>query len=74
MSEDDVPPGLTEADRWGGRVMKRLEDGWCSALDRDTMLCTIYERRPTICREYEVGGTDCLSERSHLGVAAVWRK
>jgi uncharacterized protein len=74
MSEDDVPPDLTGADRWGGRVMKRLDDGWCAALDRDTMLCTIYQYRPTICRDYEVGGTDCLSERLHLGVAVVWRK
>ena len=62
--EDDVPFELTEVDRWGGRVMARLDDGWCAALDRDTMLCGIYERRPTVCRDYRVGGSDCIAERS----------
>ena len=64
MSEDDVPHALIHIDRWGGHVMARLDDGWCAALDRDTMLCGIYERRPAICREYELGGSDCLLERS----------
>ncbi|HYH43298.1 MAG TPA: YkgJ family cysteine cluster protein [Burkholderiales bacterium] len=64
MGDDDVPTRLTEVDRWGGSVMARLEDGWCAALDRDTMLCTIYESRPGVCREYEMGGSDCLTERA----------
>jgi uncharacterized protein len=46
--------------------MARLADGWCAALDRDTLLCRIYERRPAICRDYELGGNDCLSERATL--------
>jgi hypothetical protein len=66
MSEDTVPLHLTEEDRWGGRVMARLDDGWCAALERDTMLCGIYENRPTICRDYELGGGDCSAERSNL--------
>jgi Fe-S-cluster containining protein len=69
MSEDDVPLRLTEEDRWGGRVMARLDDGWCAALERDTMLCGIYERRPTICRDYPVGGSDCIAQRSDLVVS-----
>ena len=64
MGEDDVPLELTEADRWGGQIMARLDDGWCAALDRDTMLCRIYERRPTVCREFQMGGSDCIAERS----------
>jgi len=44
--------------------MARLEDGWCSALDRNTMLCMIYEKRPWICREFEMGGYECISLRS----------
>ena len=64
MGEDDVPRHLTEEDRWGAAVMARLDDGWCAALDRLTMLCTIYERRPAICRDYELGGSDCIAERS----------
>ena len=74
MGEDDVPLSLVENDRWGGQVMKRLADGWCAALDRDTMLCRIYEQRPTLCRDYQLGGTDCLSEREQLGAVIQRRK
>lgn len=63
MGEDDVPPHMTQRDAWGGEVMARLDDGWCIALDRDTMLCGIYARRPGVCREYETGGSDCITER-----------
>ena len=41
-------------------VMRRLEDGWCAALDRNTMMCRIYEVRPLICREFEMGEPDCV--------------
>ena len=64
MGEDDVPPELTEPDRWGGRIMARLKDGWCAALDRDTMRCRIYERRPAVCREFRLGESECIAERS----------
>ncbi len=64
MGDDDVPQRFITADAWGGSVMDRSEDGWCAALDRDTMLCTIYERRPGICRDFEMGGRDCITERS----------
>jgi len=64
MGEDDVPLEYTEIDRWGGRIMTRLDDGWCAALDRETMLCRVYDRRPTVCRDYEVGETDCIAERA----------
>jgi len=63
MSEDDIPRHLTEQDRWGGQIMARLPDGWCAALERGTMLCGIYERRPTICRDFEMGGSECREER-----------
>lgn len=66
MGEDDIPVALTQQDRWGGWVMARLDDGWCAALERSTMLCTIYERRPTICRDYQAGDSDCLEERLQL--------
>ncbi len=68
MGEDGIPEELTTQDQWGGWVMLRLDDGWCAALDRATMLCTIYERRPIICREYQAGDSDCLSERRQLVV------
>ncbi len=43
--------------------MDRRADGWCAALDRDTLRCRIYEQRPLICREFVMGGPDCLAER-----------
>ena len=74
MGDDDVPQALTEDDPWGGTVMRRLEDGWCAALDRNTMRCTIYGRRPFLCREYPEGGDDCLVERSkYFGLASLPR-
>ena len=73
MGEDDVPPEWTETDPWGGQVMARLADGWCAALERDTLRCGIYERRPGICRDFPVGGSDCIAERSNL-VAEILRR
>lgn len=67
MGDDDIPLHLTEQDRWGGLVMARLADGWCAALDRNTMLCTIYKRRPVICHDYQVGDSDCIEQRLQLG-------
>ena len=63
ISDTGVPDRYIEVDRWGGMRMARLEDGWCSALDRNTMLCQIYEQRPEICRELEMGGDECIDER-----------
>ncbi|WP_239985730.1 YkgJ family cysteine cluster protein [Marinobacter salexigens] len=63
ISETGVPERFIETDSWGGQTMARLEDGWCAALDRDTMLCSIYEKRPFICRQFEMGGYECLEER-----------
>lgn len=62
--DDEVPEALTRQDSWGGWIMHRLEDGWCAALDRRTMLCTIYEQRPFICRDYQAGDYDCLEQRA----------
>ena len=68
MGDDQPPEHLTAEDDWGGWVMRRLDDGWCAALDRDTMRCTIYARRPTICRDYQAGDPDCLEQRALGGV------
>jgi len=64
MGDDNVPAQLTAEDDWGGEVMRRLDDGWCAALDRHTMLCTIYSHRPFICRDYRMGAGDCVEERT----------
>jgi len=45
-------------------VMLITDTSWCSALDRNSMLCTIYARRPGICRDFHMGGDECISERA----------
>lgn len=64
---DDVPERMVADNAWGGAVMRRLDDGWCAALDRQTLLCTIYGRRPGICRDFEAGGYDCRVVRAAQG-------
>ena len=66
MGDDDPPAEFIATDQWGGQVMRRLDDGWCAAVDRITMLCRIYERRPGVCREFAVGESECLTERQAL--------
>lgn len=63
LTETGVPHRFTMRDDWGGTVMERLDDGWCAALDRDTLRCRIYAQRPLVCREFAMGGPDCLTER-----------
>ncbi len=64
FNDTEVPDKFIEVDTRGERRMARLEDGWCSALDRNTMICTIYENRPWICREFEMGKHECISARA----------
>lgn len=63
ISETGVPNHYVETDQWGGEIMHRLDDGWCAALSRSTMKCTIYESRPWICRELQAGEEQCISVR-----------
>ena len=69
MGDDDIPPEYVQRDAWGGEVMTRRADGLCAALDRNTMLCRIYAIRPSVCRDFAVGSSDCLTERKALVVA-----
>ena len=64
ITDTGVPDRFIETDKWGGMSMARLDDGWCSALDRNSMRCTIYQKRPLVCREFEVGGYECIAERT----------
>lgn len=68
LTDTGVPGYLTRVDPTGGTLMHRLDDGWCSALDRDTLLCRIYALRPLVCRELEVGSPECLDERRSAGI------
>ena len=64
ITDTGVPEEYIAEDQWGAMSMARLDDGWCAALDRSTMLCSIYDKRPWICREFEMGGYECLAERT----------
>lgn len=68
MPRDDPPAHFTDVDEHGLTVMRRLDDGWCAALDRDTHRCTIYARRPQVCRDVQTGGAECRVERDE------WRR
>lgn len=63
LTDTGVPEEHIARDPWGSEVMARLDDGWCSAIDRDTLMCSIYENRPLICREFEMGSHECIAER-----------
>ncbi len=63
ITDTGVPDEFIDTDKWGGMRMARLTDGWCAALDRNTNLCGIYDKRPWICREFQMGGPECISER-----------
>ena len=64
ITETGVPEHFIATDKWGGRSMARLDDGWCAALNRNTMDCMIYLNRPFICREFETGSYECMVERA----------
>lgn len=61
---DDAPPTrFIERDEYGAEIMGKGDDGWCLALDRDSMGCTIYTQRPWVCREFAMGSEDCADVR-----------
>jgi uncharacterized protein len=63
IGDSDVPETLLEWSDWGGQVMRRESDGWCTALDRESMRCTIYAQRPQVCRDFAMAGSECIEER-----------
>lgn len=66
ISATGVPETFIRRDEYGGETMRRLDDGWCAAMDRESFMCTIYENRPWICREFEMGSYECMDERVGL--------
>jgi Fe-S-cluster containining protein len=71
MPGDAPPAHLVEIEEHGLSVMRRGDDGWCVALDRDTMRCTIYARRPQVCRDFATGSAECRAEREAWRSAAI---
>lgn len=68
IAGDAPPEQYIDFDEDGLEIMGKADDGWCAALDREAMRCSIYEQRPFVCREFEMGGPDCLEEREN------WRR
>lgn len=64
---DRVPEHLV-VEREGVRCMDQRGDGACVALDPVSRLCTIYENRPQVCREFTRG--ESLCRRAVFGSAA----
>ncbi len=60
---DRVPSWLATQDQHGLAWMAQGTDGWCAAVDRESMRCTIHPRRPQVCRDFDMGGVDCRGER-----------
>ena len=63
LTDTGVPDQYLATNEWGCEVMGRLDDGWCAALDRDTLMCSIYQNRPWVCREFEMASYECITER-----------
>ncbi|WP_341219372.1 YkgJ family cysteine cluster protein [uncultured Pseudoalteromonas sp.] len=68
VTDTGVPFQYIDCDKWGSEVMKRGDDGWCQGLDRNTLMCTIYENRPLTCREFEMASNECITEREIAGI------
>ena len=55
----------------GNRAYMRIEHGHCAALSIDVearrFWCTVYDRRPAICRNLERGSPECDGERATKG-------
>ena len=64
LTDTGVPEHYIKIDQWGGTTMARQDDGWCAALNRNTLMCMIYEKRPLVCREFKMGSADCIEERT----------
>lgn len=41
-------------------TLNRQTNGDCTYLDSETRRCTIYERRPGVCRDFEQGSKSCV--------------
>lgn len=55
----DVVPEAFVVEHDGVRCLEQHGDGACIALDRVTRLCTIYDDRPQVCRQFDRGSGLC---------------
>ena len=73
LSDDDPfikrHPNLVTAP--DGRMVLERPGGNCVALCGDSLTgysCTVYSSRPQSCRDFEVGGENCLEARKRVGL------
>ncbi len=63
---DQVPESFA-VEREGEWCMDQRGDGACVALDPLTRLCTIYESRPQVCRDFARGSGLCRAILNRAG-------
>jgi hypothetical protein len=57
LSKQDIREGVVRWDLGQPYLIDQSEDGYCSHMDRCSLGCTVYERRPVPCR-----GFDCRKD------------
>jgi uncharacterized protein len=70
---DDVPEEFV-VEHEGVRCMEQRGNGACVALDPISLSCTIYERRPKSCRDFERGKPHCLAAVARRAEASLRSK
>ncbi|HBK45110.1 MAG TPA: zinc/iron-chelating domain-containing protein [Xanthomonadaceae bacterium] len=60
---DRIPGHLTARTAHGLLVMARDDEGWCVAIDHNSMRCSIYDDRPSTCRRFVMSGPYCRDVR-----------
>lgn len=61
LRDGDVVPEEFVVEHGGARCLDQRGDGACIALDPVTRLCSIYDRRPQTCRDFQRGTPLCLT-------------
>ena len=52
LSVQEIESGTLRWDLGQPYYNRRAEHGYCHRIDTDTLSCTIYDERPSVCRNY----------------------
>jgi Fe-S-cluster containining protein len=58
LSQEEVESGTVKWDLGRPYYIRHEEDGHCSHWDASSTSCTIYDRRPSVCRNYSCAGDE----------------
>lgn len=64
--QDPTPKYLTQKHNLESRCMAKYMGGRCKALKGvigESVSCSIYDRRPAVCRQFKPGSEGCLDSR-----------